>query len=345
MSEDQTDTLDTELDHAWDLLEGGDAAGARTIGEKLRQAVPDAPEPLMLLAGAAREDGDVGGALAFLGQAAELDPEWAEPDLRAAEILAEDPDKAAEALRRASRALDKAEEESEFLDAIALKAGLELDLDREDDARETLEQLPPPAAAADMPPEVGREVAHLFLAVDEPATAKRWLDQLIAANPEDADTWHALGLVAEAEEDEPGKRRAWQKTFELDASTDADTHERLSESEVAEVAERALAELPARARQLLENVPVLIADRPSRKDVDEGLDPRLLGLFTGSAYPETSSLGAGPQLTQILLFRYNLERVAADEEELREEIRTTLLHETGHFFGMDEDDLDEVGLG
>jgi predicted Zn-dependent protease with MMP-like domain len=345
MNQDQTDTLETELDHAWDLLERGDAAGARAAGNKLRRAVPDAPEPLMLLAGCAREEGDVEGALAFLAEAGGLDPEWAEPDLRAAEILSEDPDRAVEALRRVGSALEKAEEEGEFLDAITLKAGLELDLDREDDARETLEQLPPAEAAAEMPPEIGREIANLFLAIEEPATAKRWLDQLVAAHPDDADAWHALGLTAEAEEDEPAKRRAWQKTFELDASSDADTHQRLSEAEVAEEAERALAELPPRARQLLENVPVLIADRPSRKDVDDGLDPRLLGLFAGSSYPETSSLGAGPQLTQILLFRYNLERVAADEEELREEIRTTLLHETGHFFGMDEGDLDEVGLG
>ena len=54
-------------------------------------------------------------------------------------------------------------------------------------------------------------------------------------------------------------------------------------------------------------------------------------------------LGGTPQLTQILLFRRNLERVAQDEEELRDEIRTTLLHETGHFFGMTEKDLDDVG--
>jgi predicted Zn-dependent protease with MMP-like domain/Tfp pilus assembly protein PilF len=345
MSNENTDSLDADLDHAWDLLERGDAAGARAIGDQLRKAVPEAPEPFMLLAGCAREDGDASGALAFLQQAAALDPEWAEPDLRAAELLSEDPEATAEALRRASSALDKAEEESEFLDAIALKAGLELDLDREEAARETLEQLPPPAAASEMAPEIGREIAHLFLALEEPATARQWLDELLKANPEDADAWHALGLAAEAAQDEPAKRRAWLKTFELDAQEDADTDERLSEAEVAEEAEQALTELPARARQLLENVPVLIADRPSRKDIEEGLDPRLLGLFAGSAYPETSSLGAAPQLTQILLFRYNLERVAADEDELREEIRTTLLHETGHFFGMDEDDLDEVGLG
>jgi predicted Zn-dependent protease with MMP-like domain len=49
-------------------------------------------------------------------------------------------------------------------------------------------------------------------------------------------------------------------------------------------------------------------------------------------------------LTQILLFRKNLERMAIDPEDLREQIRITLLHETGHFFGMSEDDLADVGL-
>ena len=119
----------------------------------------------------------------------------------------------------------------------------------------------------------------------------------------------------------------------------------LSEGQVAEVAEAALGELPPKARTLLDHIPILIADRPAQKDVATGLDPRLLGLFAGTAYPEESALGASPQLTQILLFRRNLERVVEDEEELRDEIRTTLLHETGHFFGMSEDDLHGVGLG
>ncbi len=55
-------------------------------------------------------------------------------------------------------------------------------------------------------------------------------------------------------------------------------------------------------------------------------------------------MGGQPELTQIVLFRRNLERAAASEDELRREIRTTLLHETGHFFGMDEADLESVGL-
>ncbi len=51
-----------------------------------------------------------------------------------------------------------------------------------------------------------------------------------------------------------------------------------------------------------------------------------------------------PQVTRILLFRKNLERMAIDSEDLREQIRITLLHETGHFFGMSEQDLADVGL-
>ena len=96
---------------------------------------------------------------------------------------------------------------------------------------------------------------------------------------------------------------------------------------------------------MLRDVPIVVAEEPAEADVDAGVDPRSLGLFSGTAMPDASHLGGQPGLTQILLFRRNLERMAASDDELREEIRTTLLHETGHFFGMDEEALGEVGLG
>ena len=49
-------------------------------------------------------------------------------------------------------------------------------------------------------------------------------------------------------------------------------------------------------------------------------------------------------ITNILLFRKNLERAATDAAHLVEEIRITVLHETAHYFGLDEDDLEELGL-
>jgi predicted Zn-dependent protease with MMP-like domain/Flp pilus assembly protein TadD len=324
-------------------LEDGDLEGARQDGLALEKEVPEAPEIPLLLGACAMAEGNVRDTLRCLARAGELDPDWAEPDMRTAEILAAE-GQLEEALKFATAAEGKSEEEAELLEAIAIKAGLELELERSKVARKTLSVLPEPALL-DGDPDLLCELGHLFLAAEDPRTGRGWFDRAIALEGSNADAWHGLGLAAELTGDEEGKRRAWLETLKLDAQDDGELPELLSEGQVAEVAEAALGELPPKARSLLDHIPILIADRPAQKDVATGLDPRLLGLFAGTAYPEVSALGASPQLTQILLFRRNLERVVEDEEELREEIRTTLLHETGHFFGMSEDDLQGVGLG
>src|SRR4029077_3489078 len=124
-----------------------------------------------------------------------------------------------------------------------------------------------------------------------------------------------------------------------------DEAEKLTEDVVSNAAEEALGELPDRARALLRDVPIIVAELPAEADVDTGLDPRALGLFSGTAYPDIPHVGGQPGLTQIVLFRRNSARVAEGDDELREEIRVTLLHETGHFFGLDEAELERAGLG
>ena len=109
-------------------------------------------------------------------------------------------------------------------------------------------------------------------------------------------------------------------------------------------AEQALGELPERARALLRDVPIIVADLPAEADVDAGFDPRALGMFSGTAYPDMPHVGGQPGLTQIVLFLRNIERVAENDDELLEEIRVTLLHETGHFFGLDEAELEGANL-
>ncbi len=108
--------------------------------------------------------------------------------------------------------------------------------------------------------------------------------------------------------------------------------------------EQAIAKLPPRCKSLLENVPIVVEDYPSEPLVRDGVDPRVLGLFVGQPFPAQSTLGPPPSLTQILLFQRNIEREAATPEAAEEEILITLLHEIGHFFGMDEEDLEELGL-
>ena len=128
--------------------------------------------------------------------------------------------------------------------------------------------------------------------------------------------------------------------------------------------------LPEHLHALLEEVPVVVEDRPSRKLLREmELDPDeddLCGLHTGVALTNRSVEHSGNLPDQITLFRNAIIEMAGlrdlpDEsdlsaEELKEaeqdviaelehQIRVTLLHEMGHHFGLDEDDLDAMGYG
>ncbi|MGB8298106.1 MAG: metallopeptidase family protein [Polyangia bacterium] len=336
-------SFDEELEHAWALLEAGDQAGAGRLAERLHDEDPGHPDVLLLQAACRRQAGDIEEALELLEQAAQADVNWAAPEIWAAEILAEDPERAGEALQHAAAALDRAEEEEEFLEALALKAGLEIDVGKPTAARKTLAELPPLQAGANLPPSLALDFAHLFLEVGDLDEATPRFQALVDADGRDADAWHGLGLCAEAQDDEDGKREAWLRVLALDSEKPLDAP-LLSEAQMGEVAEAALRELPPRVRDLIVHVPILIVDLPAREEVASGLDPRLLGMFAGTPYSDESAMGGQPQLTQILLFRKSLERAAHNAEDLAEEIRITLLHETGHFFGMSEEDLADVGL-
>ncbi len=330
------------LEAAWAALEAGNVADARRRAQALGE---DEPESLLLLAACAREEDDTTEAIALLRRAATADPEWATPELWLAELLAGDDESAEEALRHAGRALDLADDDEEYLSALALKAGFEAEMGKIDEARETLSELPPAdVALGDLA--VTLELADLHLALGDAAMARDRLRALTAVEPDSADAWHALGVAAAELDDEAEMRASWRRVWALDAAPNGDRGlRRLTDTEISAVAEAALDELPPRAQELLRPVPIVIAELPAEADVDTGVDPRVLGLFSGTGHADPTHLGGQPGLTQIVLFRRNLERIAVSEDELREEIRVTLLHETGHFFGLDDAALEEIGLG
>jgi predicted Zn-dependent protease with MMP-like domain len=122
----------------------------------------------------------------------------------------------------------------------------------------------------------------------------------------------------------------------------------VTKAEFAKLVERAMAELPAPFAEYLEEIAVEIRDRPSRKQLAEvGLkdDELLLGLYHGRPRTERSVLD-GPLMPDVIyIFQEDVELVSDGEQQLVDEVRTTVLHEIGHHFGMDEDDLDELGYG
>ena len=110
---------------------------------------------------------------------------------------------------------------------------------------------------------------------------------------------------------------------------------RLAEEELR----RFLRALPAELRRRAESIEVIFEKRPSRALVDEGFDPDLMGLFEGPSIADPE--GEGSTLPpRILLFLDSIWDEAEHEERAyREEVRTTLLHELGHYLGLGEDDL------
>jgi len=121
--------------------------------------------------------------------------------------------------------------------------------------------------------------------------------------------------------------------------------------------EAELAMLPEHMHDLLEEVPLVVDDEPTPQLLAElGMSPDedLCGLHSGTMITERSVEQSGELPEQVQLFRGPIIRLAEDEaaaagapltQELRRQVHITLLHEIGHHFGLDEEQLDQLGYG
>lgn len=108
-----------------------------------------------------------------------------------------------------------------------------------------------------------------------------------------------------------------------------------------------LERLPKEFLSRLHNVEIVIEKRPTKSRLKAmGLDPQqdaLYGLYEGTPLSERSALQPPLLPDKITIFSEPLLRDFPDPAELRKQIRLTLLHEIGHYFGMDEDEIEDLG--
>ncbi len=107
----------------------------------------------------------------------------------------------------------------------------------------------------------------------------------------------------------------------------------------------ALDSLPQRFRERIHNVAVVVEDYPAEQGPPESFaedQDLLMGIFDGVMETERSFFQpeAGP--ARVVLYQRNIEAVCDTDDEVREEVRLTVLHEFGHYFGMEEDQLEDV---
>jgi predicted Zn-dependent protease with MMP-like domain/Flp pilus assembly protein TadD len=174
--------------------------------------------------------------------------------------------------------------------------------------------------------------------------ARRSLMAAAVLDPESGHAIYHLALVLERlGEDEPAEQ-SFAKANALDpdhyplpASVDDDFFKGSVEA--------ALDNLPRSIREYIADVPVLVEDFPSDALLDgENISPQILGLYVGTPRTEFEGSAQPEDLTRVILFKRNLEKVCRDREDLIEQIQITVRHEVGHHLGLSEEDLERLGL-
>jgi predicted Zn-dependent protease with MMP-like domain len=107
----------------------------------------------------------------------------------------------------------------------------------------------------------------------------------------------------------------------------------------------ALASIPRTFRDAMKNIAIVVEDEPSRELLREmGIRPpdTLLGLYSGTPLTERSWDFGNRLPDRIQIFQGPHERDAEDDEDLVVAIGETLIHEIGHYFGMSEEQIEEI---
>ena len=171
--------------------------------------------------------------------------------------------------------------------------------------------------------------------------------ELLSLVAEEPDAWaeHYLGLIAERSRDDAAAQAHFTRAQALDPDAfrplpapPGVALDRVFKQVIDEETQR----LPPEAKRGLAQAELQVQDLPEVADLvatDPPLSPGILGLFRPP--PDGSPTDRKPS---IILYRRNLARAARSEEELRREVRETLLHEVGHLNGEDDEQLRDRGL-
>lgn len=189
--------------------------------------------------------------------------------------------------------------------------------------------------------------AEALRAVKGVKAAVTYLEGIVANEPGFADAHHCLAELHREMGNETAAIQHHLETLRADLAADSVSEPVSDEiaAAIASEAARAVAELPTAIRGRLLHLPVLLQPRPSVRLVEDGFDSRSLGLFSGPNHAEVQGPAVPAEPTTITLFTHCLvDAFGDDEQALLEQVRITVLHEIGHYFCLDEEQLAELGL-
>lgn len=175
------------------------------------------------------------------------------------------------------------------------------------------------------------------------ADARKNLEAALAKDRSLADAHYWLAHLDEREGKDAEAKKRFREASRLAPDAFPPACE-VSEAEFQKHVEEAIAELPEDFRAALTNLAIIVEPFPdvALLETDPPFSPAILGMHVGEPRAERR----GNELPNTIhLFQRNIERASTTPDELVDEIRVTLLHEIGHYLGLDEDEVDDRGLG
>ena len=112
-----------------------------------------------------------------------------------------------------------------------------------------------------------------------------------------------------------------------------------------ELVEEALREIPRRFRTAMKNVAVIVEDEPPPHILQEmEIEPpdSLFGLYQGTPLPERGWTYGNTLPDRISIYQRPIVEACEDDEEIRDCVAETIIHEFGHYFGMNEEQIEEI---
>jgi predicted Zn-dependent protease with MMP-like domain len=119
----------------------------------------------------------------------------------------------------------------------------------------------------------------------------------------------------------------------------------MTRDEFRALVDEALASIPDDFRNAMRNIAIVIEDEPTLETLAEvGLEPpdTLFGLYQGTPLPERQWAHGNTLPDKISLYQYVIEDASEDEDDVVVCIGETLIHEVGHYFGLSEEEIEEI---
>ncbi len=188
--------------------------------------------------------------------------------------------------------------------------------------------------------------ADCLLEMGQLSEAKADVERSLKLDPDNPQSHWVRACLLELD----GKDRQAEEAYKRAARLDPEGYHvpmRITRRQFDHAVKEAIALLPEDFRSRMGDVEIFVKDVPAPEEhPDSGLGPLILGAFDGYSLTERRESDPWTQVPpRICLYHKNIERVCRTHEDVVREIKITLLHEVGHYFGLEDEDLERLELG